>query len=43
MVIDLAGVFLFLYFPMGMSGGQVAGCSQNISILPIPVLINPAK
>ena len=28
---------------MGMSGGQVAGCSQNTSILPIPVSINPAK
>ena len=43
MIIDLAGALPSVRFPMGMSGGQVAGCSQNTSILPIPVSISRAK
>ena len=43
MMIDLAGALPSLYFPTVMSGGQVAGCSQNTSILPIAILINPTK
>ena len=43
MIIDLAGAFSLVRFPMGMSGGQVAGCLQNTSILPIAVSINRAK
>ena len=41
-VIDLAGTLASLCFLMGMSGGQVAGYSQNTSILPIPVSTNQA-
>ena len=36
-VVDPAGAFPSLHFPMGMSGEQVAGYSQNTSILPITV------
>ena len=43
MIIDLAGAFSSVYFRMGMSGVQVAGYSQNTSILPIPVSINRAN
>ena len=43
MTIDLAGALPLPHFPMGMSGGQVAGCSQNTSILPIAVSVNRAK
>ena len=43
MIIDLAGAFSSVFFPMGMSGGQVDGSSQNISILPITVSINRVK
>jgi hypothetical protein len=40
MIIGLVGALSSVYFPMGMSGGQAVGCSQNTSILPIPVSIN---
>ena len=40
MVIDRAGTLPLLCFPMGMFGGQVAGYSQDTSILPIPVSTN---
>ena len=43
MIIDLGGDLPWLYFPMEISGGRVAGCSQNTSILPIAVSINRAK
>ena len=43
MIIDLAGDLPSLYFPMGMYGGQVDGCSQNTSVLPIAISINPEK
>ena len=39
-VIDPAGALPLLYFPMEMSGGQVASYSQNISIPPTPVSTN---
>ena len=42
-MIDLAGAFSLVRFPMGMSGGQVAGCSQNTTTLPISVSINRAR
>ena len=43
MIIDLAGAPPSVCFHMVMFGGQVDGCSQNTSILPIPVSINRAK
>ena len=43
MITDLAGVLPSVRFPMGMSGGQVVGCSQNTSILPNPVSIKRTK
>ena len=42
MIIDLAGSFSSLFFPMGISGGQAVGCSQNTSILLISVSTNRA-
>ena len=45
MFIDLAGAFSssLVSFTMGMPGGQDGGCSQNTSVLLIPVSINRVK
>ena len=44
-IIDLAGALTSVCFPTRsrMSRGQVVGCSQNNSILPMPVSINHAN
>ena len=43
MIIDLARILLSVYFLTETSGGQVVECSQNTSILLIPVSIIRSK